>query len=160
MSVTDDLDEIDYFEMSTLITNVPLKAIESFEAKETSLDQAYLEMASKTKLYKLFSNEENNFSQNSIRDNYNYVIRELLTTEETFLNLIQTLIEDFLKPLATVMTQEERRNTAIDIEAIYQLHATFLSKLFEACITSKVSTVKIMILSRYRYRGAFSKRFF
>ena len=65
-------------------------------------------------------------------DEYVHVLREIVTTEETFVNLIEGLIEDFLKPLASVMTSEEKKSTNINFNALHDLHATFHSKLFDA----------------------------
>jgi hypothetical protein len=112
---SDEMDDQDYFEMSTLITRVNLESINKIE-EGVDFAQIYSKLASQTKAFKLFSNDGGQFEANSkIKNEYNYIIREILTTEETFLSLMKILIEDFLKPLSMVMTQEERRNTSINI---------------------------------------------
>lgn len=117
MSDTDEPDDDIYFETSTLITGVSLKHIQKLEAS-TDFAQVYSKMALQTKSFKFFSNEEKlqaTNNKNKLKDEHNYVIREILTTEETFLNIMKILIEDFLRPLSKVMTQEERRITSINI---------------------------------------------
>jgi hypothetical protein len=123
---SDEMDDQDYFEMSTLITRVNLESIYKIE-EAVDFAQIYSKLASQTTAFKLFSNDvggggggggggvQFEANNNKITNEHNYIIREILTTEETFLSLMKILIEDFLKPLSMVMTQEERRNTSINI---------------------------------------------
>ena len=117
---SDDHDENDYFEMSSLITRSSLEQTEK-RTRKADLALVYSKLATQTKSFKLFSNEDKVASNvsNKFKDDYNYILREILTTEETFLQIMKILVEDFLKPLTNVMTQEERRNTAINIGIFY-----------------------------------------
>jgi hypothetical protein len=120
---SDDHDEKDYFEMSSLITRCSLEQLEKRPRKD-DLALVYSKLATQTKSFKLFFNEDKAASNvnNKFKDDYNYILREILTTEETFLQIMKILVEDFLKPLTNVMTQEERRNTAINIGIFYFKH--------------------------------------
>jgi len=122
---SDEMDDQDYFEMSSLITRVNLESIYKIE-EAVDFAQIYSKLASQTTAFKLFSNDvgggggggggvQFEGNNNKITNEHNYIIREILTTEETFLSLMKILIEDFLKPLSMVMTKEEIRNTSINI---------------------------------------------
>jgi hypothetical protein len=120
---SDEMDDQDYFEMSSLITRVNLESIYKIE-EAVDFAQIYSKLASQTTAFKLFTNDvgggggggvQFEANNNKLTNEHNYIIREILTTEETFLSLMKILIEDFLKPLSMVMTQEERRNTSINI---------------------------------------------
>jgi len=122
---SDEMDDQDYFEMSTLITRVNLESIYKIE-EAVDFAQIYSKLASQTTAFKLFTNDvggggggvggvQFEGNSNKITNEHNYIIREILTTEETFLSLMKILIEDFLKPLSMVMTKEERCNTSINI---------------------------------------------
>jgi len=77
-------------------------------------------------------------------DKYVHVLREIVTTEETFKLLIDSLITDYLRPLYTVMTPDERKSAHIDIfESLLSLHQNFHAKLYEACICSEGRTVRV-----------------
>jgi hypothetical protein len=77
-------------------------------------------------------------------DQYIHVLREIITTEETFKMLIDSLIEHYLKPLATVMTQDEKKCAHVNMfKSLYKLHETFHAKLFEACICKSDRTVRV-----------------
>ncbi len=77
-------------------------------------------------------------------DQYVHVLREIVTTEEAFNMLIESLIEHYLKPLATVMTQEEKKCAHLNMFiSLRKLHETFHAKLFEACICKSDRTVRV-----------------
>ena len=95
-----------------------------------------LQLSSQTESYKLFSHKK--------PDEHSYVIREILATEETFLNLIRMLIDDYLTPLSNVMTSDEKKSTLrINIDALYKLHKLLYQKLFEACVCKRGRTTRV-----------------
>ena len=69
-------------------------------------------------------------------DKYLYTIRELMSTEATFLQLIQALKDDFLQPLATVMSDEDKKITHVNIQALHKLHVDFYDELHAACLSA------------------------
>jgi hypothetical protein len=89
---------------------------------------------------------------NSI-DKYLYTIREIVSTEEKFLALIRALMEDFLQPLWTVMTPDEKRATNVNIQALYKLHTDLYAELHAACLSEANRTVKLCsVFSSYQKR--------
>jgi hypothetical protein len=89
---------------------------------------------------------------NSI-DKYLYTIREIVSTEEKFLALIRALMEDFLQPLWTVMTPDEKRATNVNIQALYKLHTDLYAELHAACLSEANRTGKLCsVFSSYQKR--------
>ena len=77
-------------------------------------------------------------------DRYVHVLREIVTTEETFKLLIESLINDYLTPLCSVMTTDEKKCAHIEIfVSLLNLHQTFHAKLFEACICREGRTMRL-----------------
>ena len=89
-------------------------------------------------------------------DKYLYTIREIVSTEEKFLALMRTLMEDFLQPLSTVMTPEEKRATNINIQALFKLHTDLYAELHAACLSEANRTIKLCkVFSSYQKRFKF-----
>ena len=62
-----------------------------------------------------------------------YIIREVLVTEETYVNVLRSLQYDYIVPLSKVLNCETAQIIAINIEVLYKFHDLFYSKLLEAC---------------------------
>lgn len=62
-----------------------------------------------------------------------FVIREILNTEENFVNGLDTLWDDFLQPLSKILNDEDRRCICINMENLINLHKLLYSDLFQAC---------------------------
>ena len=62
-----------------------------------------------------------------------FVIREILNTEENFVNGLNTLMDDFLQPLSKILNDEDRRCICINIENLIKLHKALYADLFQAC---------------------------
>lgn len=89
-------------------------------------------------------------------DKYLYTIREIVSTEEKFLALMRALMEDFLQPLSTVMTPEEKRATNINIQALFKLHTDLYAELHAACLSEANRTIKLCkVFSSYQKRFKF-----
>ncbi len=110
--------------------------IETTTDSESLTYSKILHLSSQTESYKLFSHKK--------PDEHSYIIREILATEETFLNLIRMLIDDYLTPLSNVMTSDEKKSTMrIDIDAVFKLHKLLYQKLFEACLCKRGRTARV-----------------
>lgn len=63
-----------------------------------------------------------------------FVIREILNTEENFVNGLDTLWDDFLQPLSKILNDDDRKCICINIENLIKLHKqTLYADLFQAC---------------------------
>lgn len=62
-----------------------------------------------------------------------FVIREILNTEENFVNGLDTLWADFLKPLSEILNDEDQKCICINIKELIQLHKRLYGDLFQSC---------------------------
>lgn len=62
-----------------------------------------------------------------------FVIREILNTEDNFVNGLNTLWDDFLQPLSKFLNVEDRKCICINIESLINLHKLLYSHLSQAC---------------------------
>ncbi len=52
-------------------------------------------------------------------------------------------MEDFLQPLSTVMTPEEKHATNINIQALFKLHTDLYAELHASCLSEANRTIKL-----------------
>ena len=134
-------DEKDYEDRAHFITRLASSNFENiidYISNARQDDDVYkkiLHLSSQTLSYKLFTSKK--------PDEHNYILREILSTEETFLGLLQVLIDEYLKPLANVMTLDEKRSTCLNIDAVHKLHSLFYKKLFDACVCKRGRTLRV-----------------
>ncbi len=62
-----------------------------------------------------------------------FVMREILNTEENFVNGLDTLWDDFLKPLSEILNDEDRKCICINMKELIQLHKRLYADLSQAC---------------------------
>lgn len=61
-----------------------------------------------------------------------FVIREILNTEENFINGLNTLMNDFLLPLSKILNESDKKILCINIESLISLHQTLYDDLYVA----------------------------
>lgn len=62
-----------------------------------------------------------------------FVMREILNTEENFVGGLNTLWKDFLAPLSKVLNEQDRKCICINLDKLIQLHTRLLNALTQAC---------------------------
>ena len=141
--------QCDYQDMAPWLLGLSSRDLTAFQLNDSSLSYITTDDESSSSSSHLFN--ENLKSKNI--DKYLYTIREIVSTEEKFLALMRALMEDFLQPLATVMTHEEKRATNINIQALYKLHTDLYAELHAACLSEANRTIKLCnVFSSYQKR--------
>ena len=62
-----------------------------------------------------------------------FVMREILNTEENFLDGLNTLSHDFLIPLSKILNETDRKLICINIDKLIKLHKSLYDQLCNAC---------------------------
>lgn len=62
-----------------------------------------------------------------------HILRELLLTEESYLNMLNSLQNDYLIPLSKILNHENNRSVSINIDILVKFHNLLYYKLLEAC---------------------------
>ncbi len=62
-----------------------------------------------------------------------YVMKEIISTEENFVAGLNTLMNDFLLPLSTVLNDQDRKTICINMSELIKLHSTLYEELKTAC---------------------------
>lgn len=62
-----------------------------------------------------------------------YVLRELIVTEESYIHTLEFLSENFIVPSARVLTYENYKRITINIETILKFHQFFYAELVRVC---------------------------
>jgi len=62
-----------------------------------------------------------------------FVMREILNTEENFLDGLNTLSHDFLQPLSRILNDTDRKLICINIDNLIKLHKSLYDQLCNAC---------------------------
>jgi hypothetical protein len=87
-----------------------------------------------------------------------FVIREILNTEENFLDGLNTLMDDFLIPLSKILNETDRKLICTNLDKLIQLHRSLYTDLFNACKggqgrTQRICTVfeafKVSLMKEY-----------
>lgn len=81
-------------------------------------------------VYQMIVDTQSSHQQPAKRD---FVVREILHTEENFVNGVEDLWNDFLKPLSEILNDEDRKCICINIKELIQLHKRLYGDLFQAC---------------------------
>jgi guanine nucleotide exchange factor VAV len=71
-------------------------------------------------------------SSNPFHLKRDYVIREILNTEENFINGLNTLMDDFLRPLSKILNETDRKCICINIDSLIRLHQSLYDELYKA----------------------------
>lgn len=82
-------------------------------------------------------------SQNHQPLKRDFVIREILNTEENFLDGLNTLSSDFLVPLSRILNEQDRKLICINIDKLIKLHKSLYDQLFNACKGGQGRTQRI-----------------
>lgn len=62
-----------------------------------------------------------------------FCIREILSTEENFVDALNTIMSDFLVPLSSVVEEKNRKYVFIDLQQLVELHTRLRDELRRAC---------------------------
>lgn len=62
-----------------------------------------------------------------------HILRELLLTEESYLNMLNSLQNDYLLPLSKILNHENNKCISINIDILLKFHNLLYYKLLEAC---------------------------
>lgn len=66
-----------------------------------------------------------------------YCIKELVETEKNYIEALNMIVRNFLRPLKSVMTQNDRRTVFLHVKELSEIHTGFHSELFKACTSSQ-----------------------
>ncbi len=72
-----------------------------------------------------------------------YVMKELLNTERNYVEQLEILTNDFLRPISQVLNEEDRKCVCINIESLLVLHKRLYTDLFNACKGNRGRTERI-----------------
>jgi hypothetical protein len=61
-----------------------------------------------------------------------YVLRELIVTEESYINTLQFLYDNFIQPCSKFLSYENFKRIAINIDSLLKFHQVIYHKLIEA----------------------------
>ena len=75
-----------------------------------------------------------------------YVIREIITTEESFINMLTFLQDKFLFPLSKILSYELSNIISINIDEILVLHKQLYEKLKEAIDGGQGRSIRICLV--------------
>ena len=89
-----------------------------------------------------YINERSNPNRSEIKSR-DYVIREILTTEETFIKMLNLLFEQYIRRIAEFITYEQKKRISLNIEAMIQMHKSLYNQLLLACKSSRSKTLGI-----------------
>ncbi|KAI1280472.1 Guanine nucleotide exchange factor VAV2 [Halotydeus destructor] len=66
-----------------------------------------------------------------------FCIKELVETENNYVEALNMMVRHFLRPLKNIMTQEDRHVIFVYIKELTQIHTGFHSELYKACSSSQ-----------------------
>lgn len=66
-----------------------------------------------------------------------YCIKELVETEKNYIEALNMIVRHFLRPLKSVMTQNDRRTVFLHVKELSEIHTEFHSELFKSCTSSQ-----------------------
>ncbi len=72
-----------------------------------------------------------------------FVIKEILNTEENFVDGLNTLMDDFLEPLSKILNEQDRKLICINLDKLINLHKNLYNSLFNACKGGQGRTQRI-----------------
>lgn len=75
-----------------------------------------------------------------------FVMREILNTEENFVGGLNTLMNDFLLPLSKVLKKEDRDIICINLDKLIDLHSQLCTNLQNACRGGEGRTKRICLV--------------
>jgi hypothetical protein len=65
-----------------------------------------------------------------------YVIREIVTTEESFLSSLNLLFEQYIRRFSDFISYEQKKRISMNIEAMIHMHKSLYDQLILACKSS------------------------
>lgn len=75
-----------------------------------------------------------------------FVMREILNTEENFVAGLNTLMQDFLVPLSRVLKEQDRKCICINLDRLIELHTRLRNALSQACKGGPGRTQRICLV--------------
>lgn len=75
-----------------------------------------------------------------------FVMREILNTEENFVAGLNTLMQDFLIPLSRVLKEPDRKCICINLDRLIELHTRLRNALAQACKGGHGRTQRICLV--------------
>jgi hypothetical protein len=94
------------------------------------------------------------FAQNQIKiKTTDYLIREIVLTEENYINLLSYLQSNFLEPLSKVLSHENNKTIKINLENISTFHRFIYAKLLKACSSGQGRSIRVCsVFSAYSHQ--------
>lgn len=80
----------------------------------------------------------------------NFIIKEFLTTERTYVNNLKIIVERYLRPLKNILSQQKLHNMFGDIEIVYGINSMFLRELEQIIDDKNANTLNLNSLSNMR----------
>jgi len=74
-----------------------------------------------------------NAHSNHVPHKRDYVFREILNTEQNFVDGLKTLMDDFLSPLSQILNEQDKKLICINIATLIKLHKSLYTDLCQAC---------------------------
>lgn len=87
-----------------------------------------------------------------------YVVKEIVDTEKNFLDGLYTLMNDFLRPLSTVLKSDDYKTICVNIDELIRVHESLFNELVEAIkgkqgrserICKVFETYKVRLMTEY-----------
>lgn len=88
-----------------------------------------------------------------------FVMREILNTEENFVAGLNTLMQDFLIPLSRVLKEPDRKIICINLDRLIELHTRLRNALTQACKGGQGRTQRICLVFESFKVKTLSKQF-
>ena len=72
-----------------------------------------------------------------------FVLREIVNTEENFVNGLDILMNDFLNPLSTILNPADKKIICINMDSLIKLHKSLFDDLHKKCQGGPGRTIRI-----------------
>lgn len=76
-----------------------------------------------------------------------YCIKELVETEKNYYDALNMIIKHFMRPLKGILRDEDRNVIFLHIKQLAQIHSTFHSELYKACVNSSQHKISSCFLT-------------
>lgn len=96
---------------------------------------------------KLVENDSSNINNNILQPmQRDYVIKDILQTEENFVRAMNMFAEDFIEPLFKVLNDQDKACVFMNLNRIIQVHTRLKNEIAEACKGGQGRTKRICLV--------------
>ncbi|KAL4219511.1 Guanine nucleotide exchange factor vav2 [Mactra antiquata] len=74
-----------------------------------------------------------------------YCIREMVETEKNYVDALRMIVQQFIRPLKTCLSQQDRDAIFSHIEELLEVHTGFHSELHRACTTDRPKIYEVFL---------------